>query len=103
MVSRQALESWLSRHLTESADNTTAADSMDIGTDCDSPICILTEQSVSDIPLKEISVADIVCGHGRLDPTKAAHMKRVTKVGIRPSSPVESMLILARSDCGRPH
>ena len=103
MVSRQALESWLSRHLTESADNTTAADSMDIGAGFDSTIGIRTERSMSDIPVKEISVADIVCAHGRLNPTKAAHMKRVTKVGIRPSSPTKSTLILARSDCGRPH
>ncbi|KAJ3545017.1 hypothetical protein NM688_g5677 [Phlebia brevispora] len=63
VISRQALETWLARHLSEKGNS--ASDSMDI-----------------DLPIKEISNEDIACIHGQLDPNKAANMKRVKAVAV---------------------
>lgn len=78
MISKGALESWLSRHLTEKEEET--LDSMDIGEarSVHSPVLIpiyRTDDSMTVIPNE-----DIQCVHGKLDPNKAAHMKRVKKV-----------------------
>ncbi|TCD68915.1 hypothetical protein EIP91_009466 [Steccherinum ochraceum] len=72
VVSRQALELWLGRHVTKPPK---------AGTDKDkhSSILVLSE----DGSLCTISNADITCEHGQLDPTKSSHMKRVQKAAMQ--------------------
>ena len=70
VVSRQALESWLSTHCFTAAlrQSSPSADS-----DSDPPI----EANIS------IACSDIVCEHGFLDPAKANDMKCITRVSLR--------------------
>ncbi|THG98644.1 hypothetical protein EW026_g3587 [Hermanssonia centrifuga] len=69
VVSRQALESWLSRHLKKPP-----ASARDALVDREE-----AEAMDVDEYIHEISNSDIVCIHGRLDPNKATNMKRIEK------------------------
>ena len=77
MVSRQALEAWLSRHIVKpkTPKGTPAPPVESTGKDPappkDGEVCTIS------IPL-----ADIVCAHGKLDPEKANDMKVITEVRV---------------------
>ncbi|KAI0748066.1 cysteine proteinase [Daedaleopsis nitida] len=72
VASRQALESWLTRHIAKpKTPKTTPAPAIDQVSKGDRQ-----EAFISGEPSKiSISISDVVCSHGKLDPEKAGDMK----------------------------
>ncbi|GBE82261.1 cysteine proteinase [Sparassis latifolia] len=75
VASRQALETWISRHLAKPKKRAASPSESD-----ETPSRSFTKSEISDEEGRNIiSVSDIVCSHGQIDPDKASDMKLITR------------------------